>query len=108
MLDGMKNMGKLMKQAQKFQKKMADLQKDLGERVVEGSAGGGMVTAQVSGAQEVISVKISPEVIDPDDAEMLEDLVTAAVAQAVKKAKDLHEEEMKKLTGQMGLPPGLL
>jgi DNA-binding YbaB/EbfC family protein len=106
MLGGLKNMGKLMKQAQKFQKKMKDMQNDLADRVVEGTAGGGMVKAQVNGAQEIVSIKIDPEVIDPEDAEMLEDMVTAAVSQAVKKAKELHETEMKKLTGEMGIPPG--
>lgn len=106
MLGGM-NMGKMMKQAQKVQEKMKNLQADLADRVVEGTAGGGMVKAQVNGAQEIISIKINPEVIDPEDAEMLEDMVTAAVAQAIKKAKDLHESEMQKLTSGMGLPPGM-
>ncbi len=106
MLGGM-NMGKLMKQAQSFQKKMADMQKELAERVVEGTSGGGMVKVQINGAQEVLSVKIDPEVVDPDDVDMLEDLVTTAVAQAARKAKDMSEAEMKKLTGSMGLPPGL-
>lgn len=100
-------MGKLMKQAQTFQKKMKDMQEDLADRVVEGTSGGGMVKVQVNGVQEVISVKIDPEVVDPEDAEMLEDLVTTALAQALKKSKELNEGEMKKLTGEMGLPPGL-
>ncbi len=97
-----------MKKAQEFQKKMKSMQADLADRVVEGTSGGGMVTAQVNGQQEVISIKINPEAVDPDDVEMLEDLVTTALTQALKKAKDLNDSEMKKLTGDMGLPPGLL
>ena len=107
MLGGL-GMGKLMKKAQEFQKKMKTMQSDLADRVVEGTSGGGMVTAQVNGQQEVISVKINPEAVDPDDVEMLEDLVTAALAQALKKSKELSDGEMKKLTGEMGLPPGLI
>lgn len=107
MLGGL-NMGKMMKQAQKFQKKMKDMQKDLADRAVEGTAGGGMVKVQVSGAQEIISVKIDPEVVDPEDVEMLEDMITAAVSQGMKKAKELHDGEMAKLTGEMGIPPGLM
>ena len=108
MLGGLGNMGKMMKKAQEFQKKMKSMQADLADRVVEGTSGGGMVTAQVNGQQEVISIKINPEAVDPDDVEMLEDLVTTALAQALKKAKDLNDSEMQKLTGAMGLPPGLL
>lgn len=100
-------MGKLMKQAQTFQKNMQTMREDLADRVVEGTSGGGMVKVQVNGVQEVISVKIDPEVVDPEDAEMLEDLVTTALAQALKKSKELNDGEMKKLTGSMGLPPGL-
>ena len=107
MLGGL-GMGKLMKKAQEFQKKMKVMQSDLADRVVEGTAGGGMVTAQVNGQQEIISIKINPEAVDPEDVEMLEDLVTAALAQALKKSKELSEGAMKKLTGDMGLPPGLL
>ena len=107
MLGGL-GMGKLMKKAQEFQKKMKDMQSDLADRVVEGASGGGMVTAQVNGRQEVISVHINPEAVDPGDVEMLEDLVTAALTQALKKSKELSEGEMKKLTGEMGLPPGLI
>ncbi len=107
MLGGL-GMGKLMKKAQEFQKKMKDMQGDLADRVVEGASGGGMVTAQVNGRQEVISVHINPEAVDPEDVEMLEDLVTAALAQALKKSKELSEGEMKKLTGEMGIPPGLI
>ena len=108
MLGGLGNMGKLMKKAQEFQKKMKAMQSDLADRVVEGTSGGGMVTAQVNGQQEVISIKINPEAVDPEDVEMLEDLVTTALTQALKKSKELSDGEMKKLTGDMGIPPGFL
>ena len=108
MLGGLGNMGKLMKKAQEFQKKMKAMQGDLADRVVEGTSGGGMVTAQVNGQQEVISIKINPEAVDPEDVEMLEDLVTTALTQALKKSKELSDGEMKKLTGDMGIPPGFL
>ena len=104
----MKNpqMGDLMKQAQQFQKRMADVQEDLRTRVVEGAAGGGMVKAQVNGKLELVALKSDPEVVDPDEADMLEDLILAAVSQATKKAQELAQQEMAKVTG--GLPiPGL-
>lgn len=94
----------IQKQAQGMQKRMAELQEDLKQRVYDGAAGGGMVTVHVNGQREILAVKISPEVVDKDDVEMLEDLVTAAVSQAMKKAADAHAEEMGKLTGGMGLP----
>jgi len=99
-------MGDLMKQAQGFQKKMAEVQEGLRTRVVEGAAGGGMVKAQVNGKLELVALKIDPEVVDPDDTDMLEDLIIAAVSQGTKKAQELAEKEMSKVTG--GLPmPGL-
>jgi len=99
-------MGDLMKQAQQFQKKMAEVQEGLRTRVVEGAAGGGMVKAQVNGKLELVALKIDPEVVDPDDTDMLEDLIIAAVSQGTKKAHELAETEMSKVTG--GLPiPGL-
>ena len=98
-----------MKQAQQFQSKMSKLQEELEDRTVETSAGGGMVTVVVNGRQELISVKIDPEVVDPDDTEMLQDLIMAAVNDGVTKAKDMVNEEMKKLTQGLNLPniPGL-
>lgn len=87
-----------------MQKEMGRVQSELKERVVEGSAGGGMVKVNVNGAQEILSVKIDPSVVDPDDVEMLEDLVTAAVKQGLKAAKELSEKEMAKLTGGINLP----
>ena len=109
-MKGMPNMGQLMKQAQQIQTKMAKLQEDLGDRTVEASSGGGMVIAVANGRQEVLSKKIEPEVIDPDDAEMLQDLIMAAVNDALTRAKDMVNEEMGKLTKGMNIPgmPGLV
>jgi DNA-binding YbaB/EbfC family protein len=100
------NVNKLMKQAKQMQDQMAKVQEELKERVVEASAGGGMVTAYFNGQQELVSLKINPEVIKSEDVGMLEDLITAAINQAVKKSKDLAQEEMNKVTG--GLGPGLI
>jgi len=104
-LGGMGNlMRKAQKQMEKLQKQMEEIQRSLKERTVEGSAGGGMVKAIVNGQKELLSVKIDPEVINADDVEMLEDLIVAAVSQAMKKAEEIHEEEMSKLTGGLKLP----
>lgn len=99
-----------MKQAQQFQAKMTKLQEELGDRTVEASAGGGMVTVIANGRQEVVSVKIDPEVIDPADAEMLQDLIQAAVNDALTRAKNMVNEEMGKLTRGLNIPniPGLM
>jgi len=109
-MKGMPNMGQLMKQAQQIQTKMAKLQEDLGDRTVEASSGGGMVIVVANGRQEVLSIKIEQEVIDPDDAEMLQDLIMAAVNDALTRAKEMVNEEMGKLTKGMNIPgmPGLL
>jgi DNA-binding YbaB/EbfC family protein len=102
-------MGNLLKQAQQFQAKMAKLQEELGDRIVETSAGGGMVTVVVNGRQEILSIKIEPEVINPDDQEMLQDLILAAVNDGLSKARDMVNEEMGKLTSGLNIPniPGL-
>ena len=92
------------KQAQSMQKQMAQLEQDLKERVVDGTSGGGMVQAFVNGQRDLVGLKISPEVVDPDDVDMLEDLVTAAVSQALKKAAEMYQQEMGKLTGGIGIP----
>jgi len=107
---GIPNMGQIMKQAQQFQAKMSQLQEKLGEETVEASAGGGMVTAVVNGRQEVVSIRIEPEVADPDDVEMLQDLVLAAVNEGLNRAREMVNEEMGKLTKGLGLPniPGLV
>lgn len=98
--------GNLMKQARQLQDKMARLQEEMAGRTVEASSGGGMVRVVANGAGEVVSVKIDPEVADPEDVEMLEDLVRAACNEACRKGREMMSEEMKKLTG--GLPvPGL-
>ena len=102
-------MGNLMKQAQQFQGRMAKLQEELGEKTIEASAGGGMVTVVANGRQEIVSIEIEPEVVDPDDVEMLKDLILAAVNDALARAKNMVNEEMGKLTQGLNLPniPGL-
>jgi len=102
----MKNMAGLMKQAQKMQKDIENAQASLVNIKVEGTAGGGMVTVTANAAQELQSIKIDPEVVDPEDVEMLEDLVLAAVNQALENAKAKSEEEMAKVTG--GMMPGMM
>ena len=97
-------MGNLMKQAQEFQKKMAAAQDELRKRVVEGTAGGGMVKAMVNGKLELVALKIEKEVVDPDDVEMLQDLILAAISQATKKAQEMADQEMSKLTGGISMP----
>jgi len=106
----MPNMGQIMKQAQKFQTKMAKLQEELSDRTVEASAGGGMVTVVANGGQDVLSISIDPEVVDPDDVEMLQDLIMAAVNDALNKAKAMMNEEMGQLTKGMNIPgmPGMM
>ena len=103
------NMGKMLKQAQKMQAEMARLQEEMAERTITGSAGGGAVQAVVNGKQELLSVTIKPEVVDPEDLEMLQDLVTAAVNDALKQSQEMVAREMGRLTGGMGLnlPGGL-
>ena len=98
--------GDLLKQAQQMSKDLGKIQHDLKERVVEGTAGGGVVKVHMNGQQELLSLKIDPEAVDPDDVDMLQDLVLAAVNQAVKKSTALAQKEMGKLTGGM-MPPGL-
>ncbi len=104
------NMGNIMKQAQQFQSKMAKLQEELGERTVEATAGGGMVAVTASGKQEIVAIRIEPEVVDPEDVEMLQDLIQAAVNDALNRAKEMVNEEMGKLTSGLNLPniPGLM
>ncbi|MBW1998872.1 MAG: YbaB/EbfC family nucleoid-associated protein [Deltaproteobacteria bacterium] len=108
-MKGIPNMGNIVKQAQQFQAKMAKLQEELEDKTVESSAGGGMVTVVVNGRQELVSINIDPEVVDPGDTEMLEDLIMAAVNDGLAKAKNMVNEEMKKLTQGLNLPgiPGL-
>jgi DNA-binding YbaB/EbfC family protein len=97
----------LMKQAQQMQERVKKLQEEAAGKSVEASSGGGMVTVVANGRQEVLSIKIDPSVVDPKDIEMLQDLITAAVNEALRKSQDLMKEEMARLTAGMGLPPGM-
>ncbi|AJF05484.1 YbaB/EbfC family nucleoid-associated protein [Geoalkalibacter subterraneus] len=99
-----KGLGNIMKQAQMMQQKMAKLQEELAERTIEATAGGGMVTAVANGKQQIVSLKIEKEVVDPDDIEMLQDLVMAAANEALKKSQEMMQEEMGKITGGFNLP----
>ena len=101
------NIQKMMKQAQKMQEQMAKTQEELAQKEVEVTAGGGKVTVKANGAGDVLSIKISKDVVDPDDVEMLEDLVLSGVQKAIEEGRALMQAEMSKITGGMGLPPGL-
>lgn len=103
----MGNMGKMMKQIQKMQENLVKLQEEVAQRTVEATAGGGIVRVVVSGNKEVREIKIEKEAVDPDDVEMLEDLVLAAVNEGLKKAEEMVAAEMAKVTGGMKLPPGM-
>ena len=96
------NMGNLMKQAQKMQKEMEKLQEELENRTVEASAGGEAVVVIANGKKEIKEIRIKPEVADPDDIEMLQDLVLAAVNEALRKADEMVSSEMSKITGGLG------
>ncbi len=99
-----KGFNQMIKQAQKMQARLAKIQEEMAEKTVEASAGGGMVTVTVNGRQEVLSIRIEKEVVDPDDVEMLQDLVVAAVNEALKKAQEMMAEEMAKITGGLQIP----
>ncbi len=98
------NMNKMMKQVQKMQQEMLKLQGDLDNRMVESTVGGGVVKVVANGRNEIVSVEIKPEVVDPEDVEMLQDLVLTAVNEALKKAQDMVAQEMGKLTGGLKIP----
>jgi DNA-binding YbaB/EbfC family protein len=100
----MKGMGNMMKQAQKLQAKMVKLQEELAEKTVETSAGGGMVKVVANGKQQIVSIQIEKEVVDPEDVEMLQDLIMAAVNDALTKSQEMVSGEMGKLTGGMKIP----
>lgn len=100
----MKDLGSIMKQAQKIQAQIAKVQEELAQKTIEASAGGGMVTVFVSGKQEVVSIKIEPEVVDAKDMEMLQDLVVAAINEALRKSQEMVSEEMRKITGGLNIP----
>ncbi|MCD6182632.1 MAG: YbaB/EbfC family nucleoid-associated protein [Candidatus Cloacimonetes bacterium] len=101
---GGQGMKDLMKQAQKMQQDMVKAQEELANKEEEGSAGGGMVTVRVNGKNEILAVKIDPEVVDPDDVEMLEDLIMAAVNEALGKISKTSSDELSKLTGGLNIP----
>ncbi|MCP4021383.1 MAG: YbaB/EbfC family nucleoid-associated protein [Desulfobacteraceae bacterium] len=100
----MKNMNQMMKQAQNLQKKMLKAQEGLALKTVEASAGGGMVKVVANGGQKIESIVLEPEVVDPEDIEMLQDLVMAAVNDALNKSQEMISSEMNKLTGGLNIP----
>lgn len=103
-----KQLGNLMRQAQKMQEKMAEIQKELALKTCEASSGGGMVTATVNGGQELVALKIDPSVVDPKDIDMLQDLIVAAVNEGLRRSKQMVSDEMSKLTSGLGLNlPGM-
>ncbi len=99
-----KNMNALMKQAQQMQQKMATLQKELESRELETSSGGGMIKIKINGKQEILSLSINPECVDPNDVETLEELVQTSVNQAVKESQDMVSSAMSKVTGGLSIP----
>jgi DNA-binding YbaB/EbfC family protein len=99
-----KMLGNIMKEAQKMQAEMARVQEEAKQKTAEATAGGGMVTVVASGAGEIVSVKIEKEVVDPEDVEMLQDLIMAASNEALRRAQEMVNEEMSKLTGGMQMP----
>ncbi|WP_409071365.1 MULTISPECIES: YbaB/EbfC family nucleoid-associated protein [Geobacillus] len=104
MRGGMGNMQKMLKQMQKMQKEMQKAQEELAEKTVEGTAGGGMVTVVANGHKQILEVKIKEEVVDPDDIEMLQDLILAATNDALKKADELANDTMGQFTKGLNIP----
>lgn len=98
------NMNNMMKQVKKMQEEMEKAQNDIEETEFESTSGGGVVSATVNGKKEIVAIKIDPDVIDPEDSEMLEDLIVAAINDAMKKANDYTENTMGKLTGGLNIP----
>jgi len=98
------NLGNIMKQAKKMQEKMASLQAELAGKTVEATAGGGMVAVVVNGKFELLSIKIEKEVVNPEDVEMLQDLIVAAVNEGIRKAQEMAAAEMSKITGGFNIP----
>ena len=101
---GPQNMNAMIRQAQKMQEDMEALQAELDEREYDISAGGGAVNVKINGKREVLSIDIKPEIVDPDDIEMLSDILVAAVNEAIKRVEDTNSAEMAKITGNVGLP----
>ncbi|AIQ61919.1 Nucleoid-associated protein [compost metagenome] len=100
----MNNMNQMMKQVKKMQEQMLKAQEELGSKTIEGTSGGGVVTVQVNGHKKVLAIAIKPEAVDPDDVEMLQDLVLTAVNDALTKAEELANADMGKFTGGMKIP----
>ena len=103
-MKSMGNMNQMLKMAQKMQQDLARTQEEIGEKIVEASAGGGAVTATVNGRKDLLGLKINPEVVSPDDVEMLEDMIVAAINQAMRQAEEMMAEAMAKITGGIKLP----
>ncbi len=99
-----KGLGNILKQAQEIQSKISQLQEEMAGKTVEASSGGGMVNVVMNGKQEVLGVRIDPEVVNRDDVEMLQDLIVAAVNEAIRKSQEMMTEEMKKITGGLSIP----
>lgn len=97
-------LGDLMRQAKKMQQEMAKVQEETKKKTVEASAGGGMVTVTANGGMEIVSIKIEREVVNPDDIEMLQDLIVAAANEALRRAQQMVNEEMGKITGGLNIP----
>ncbi len=98
------NMNAMMRQAQKMQEDMAVLQEELESREYDVSAGGGVVNIKINGKKEILSIEIKPEIVDPDDIEMLQDILTAGINEAIKKVESTNSEEMGKITGALNIP----
>lgn len=107
-MGGMNNMNGMMKKMQKLQKQMQDMQEELKQKTVDVTAGGGAVKITMNGEKEVKGIVIDPAAVDPEDVEMLQDLLAAAFNEASKKVDEMMATEMGKLTGGLGLPPGML
>jgi DNA-binding YbaB/EbfC family protein len=99
-----KSFGNILKQAQQIQAKITQLQEEMADRIVEASSGGGMVNIVMNGKQEVLNVRIDPEVVNREDVEMLQDLIVAAMNEAIRKSQEMMTEEMKKVTGGLNIP----
>ena len=102
------NIQNMLKQAQQIKKQVEDIQNKAGDKIVEATSGGGMVTAVSKAKGEIVSIKIEPELMKEPDIEMLQDLITAAVNEALSRGRDIMKEEVNKVAGSFGLPPGLL
>ncbi len=98
------DMNNIMRQAQEMQQRMSQVKNELASRTVTGSAGGGMVTVTVNGRNELLDIKVAKEVINPDDQEMLQDLILSAVNEGISKARDMAQVEMRKITGNINIP----